>query len=96
MATQLMLVNAAFMPVDAVLNGSYFMVRAGGKTLITMLTDCGMLWLIQGLTAFLLSRFTDVPVLVLYTAVQAGLIIKAMVSLWFVRQGAWANSVVAE
>ena len=95
-ATDLLLVTAAFMPVEAILNGSYFMVRAGGKTLITMFTDCGLLWIVQGTTAFLLSEFTDIGVIPLFALVEAGMIVKMAVSLFFVHQGKWARSVVEE
>ena len=95
-ATDLLLVTAAFMPIEAILNGSYFMVRAGGKTLITMFTDCGLLWIVQGTTAFLLSEFTDIGVIPLFALVEAGMIVKMAVSLFFVHQGKWARSVVEE
>ncbi len=96
LATELMLVTAAFLPFDAMLNGSYFMVRSGGKTLITMLTDCGMLWSVQVVAAFFISRFTDLPIIPLFAIVESGMILKCAVSLWFVRQGKWANRIVAE
>ena len=95
-ATSLMLVTAVFMPADALLNGSYFMVRAGGKTLITMITDCGMLWLLQGTLSFILTRYTDISIIPLFTAVQACMIVKAAVSLFFVHSGRWAKTIVEE
>lgn len=95
-ATRLMLVTALFMPVDATLNGSYFMVRSGGRTLITMFTDCGLLWLVQCLGAYLLSRYTDIGIIALFTLVEAGMLVKVAVSLWIIARGNWARSVVAE
>ena len=95
-ATELLLVTAAFMPFDAALNGSYFMVRSGGKTLITMFTDSGLLWLVQCSLAFLLSRFTDMPVVPLFAIVEAGMIVKLTVGLFFVKQGKWAHTIVEE
>ena len=96
LATSLMIINGIAMPLDALLNGTYFMVRSGGKTLITMITDCGMLWMVQGTTAFFLSRFTDLPIVPLYAVVTCGRIVKIIVSLYVVHQGKWAHSVVAE
>ncbi len=91
-----MLVTALFMPVDATLNGSYFMVRSGGRTLITMFTDCGLLWLVQCLGAYLLSRYTDIGIIALFTLVEAGMLVKVAVSLWIIAKGSWARSIVAE
>ena len=96
LATSLLLVTAAFMPIEAVLNGSYFMVRAGGKTLITMFTDCGLLWIVQGTMAFFLSEFTEIGVVPLFALVEGGMIVKLVFSLYFVAKGDWARSVVED
>ncbi|MBO4873211.1 MAG: MATE family efflux transporter [Lachnospiraceae bacterium] len=96
LATQFLLVTAVFMPIEGPLNVSYFLVRSGGKTLITMFTDCGLLWLVQGTTAFFLSEFTNIPVIPLFALVEAGMIVKLAVSLLFVANGKWAHSVVEE
>ena len=96
LATQFLLVTAVFMPIEGPLNVSYFLVRSGGKTLITMFTDCGLLWLVQGTTAFFLSEFTNLPVIPLFALVEAGMIVKLAVSLLYVAQGKWAHSVVEE
>ena len=96
LATDLLLVTAAFMPIEAALNGSYFMVRSGGKTLITMFTDCGLLWIVQGTMAFFLSEFTEIGVVPLFALVEGGMIVKLVFSLYFVAKGNWARSVVEE
>lgn len=96
LATELLLVTAVFMPAEAALNGSYFMVRSGGKTLITMFTDCGLLWIVQCSVGFALSRFTDIGVIPLFTIVEAGMIVKTAVSLFIVARGKWAHSIVEE
>ena len=93
-ATDLLLVTAVFMPVDASLNGSYFMVRSGGRTLITMFTDCGLLWIVQCSLGYVLSRFTEIGVIPLFAIVEGGMLVKLAVSLYFVAQGKWANTVV--
>ena len=95
-ATELLLVTAVFMPVEATLNGSYFMVRSGGKTMLTMFTDCGLLWLVQCSVGFVLSRFTAIDVTGLFAAVEGGLLIKLAVNLIIVTRGKWAHSIVEE
>ncbi|MBQ7146738.1 MAG: MATE family efflux transporter [Lachnospiraceae bacterium] len=96
LATSLMMICACFFPLEGLLNGSYFMVRAGGKTLITMLTDSGLLWGLQASVAFIISRFTDFPIVPFYALIQSFMIVKALVGLWFVKQGKWANMIVTE
>ena len=96
LATSLMRICAIFFPLEGILNCSYFMVRAGGKTLITMLTDSGLLWGIQVSAAFLISRFTSLPIVPFYALIQSAMFIKVLVGLWFVKQGKWANTIVEE
>ncbi len=96
LATRLMIASAVFFPVEGILNCCYFIVRAGGKTMITMLTDSGLLWGVQVSTAFLISRFTDMPIVPFYTLIQSLIIVKGIVGLLFVRQGRWAVSLVKE
>ena len=96
LATSLMIICACCFPLEGLLNGSYFMVRAGGKTLITMLTDSGLLWGLQASAAFLISRFTNLPIVPFYALIQSAMTVKALVGLWFVKQGKWANTIVSE
>nr|MBQ6241500.1 MATE family efflux transporter [Lachnospiraceae bacterium] len=96
LATSLMIASALFFPTEGILNCCYFIVRAGGKTMITMLTDSGLLWGVQVSTAFFISRFTDMPIVPFYTLVQSLIVIKGIVGLLFVRQGKWAVSLVKE
>lgn len=96
LATSLMSVSALFFPLEGILNGSYFMVRSGGKTLITMLTDSGLLWGVQVVMAFILSRFTDIPILPLYALVQSAMLLKVIISLLVVKNGKWANTIVTD
>jgi Na+-driven multidrug efflux pump len=96
LATSLMICSAVFFPVEGILNCCYFIVRAGGRTMITMLTDSGLLWGVQVSTAFVISRFTDMPIVPFYALIQSLVVIKGVVGLLFVRQGKWAVSLVKE
>lgn len=96
LATAFMITNSIFFPLEGILNGSYFMVRSGGKTLITMITDSGLLWGLQGTLAFVISEFTALPIIPFYALIQSMMIIKVMVGLYIVKQGKWAHSVVSE
>ncbi|MBO4872635.1 MAG: MATE family efflux transporter [Lachnospiraceae bacterium] len=95
-ARNLLLVQALFMPVNAALNSAYYVVRAGGDTLLTMFLDCGLLFLFQAVPDFLLSRFTGIRIIPLYFCVQCGLILKLAVNLYFVRKNGWVHTLVTE
>ena len=92
----LMLATVIFMPVNASLSSTYYIIRAGGNTVLTMLVDSGAIWLAQALPAFLLSQYTAIGIIALYFCAQCGLILKLAVQLYFVRRGGWARSLVEE
>ncbi len=95
LATRLMQLSAIAMPFDGITHASYFTLRSGGKMMVTFLFDCGFMWGGNVLLAFVLSRFTALPFLAIFGAVQAIMIFKAMVGLYFVRKGGWVKNIVA-
>ncbi len=96
LATALMLICAASMPIDAFAHASYFTLRSGGKVFITLLFDSFFVWLVSVPTAFALSRFTDMTIILLFAACQAVNIIKCILGYVFVRQGGWVKNIVGE
>ncbi len=94
LSTALILIMAAFMPVQSFLNACYFSLRSGGKTLITFIFDSGFMWGIVIPLAFCLSRFTDIDIVPLYVIVQAVEIIKCIIGYVFMKKGWWLNTVV--
>ena len=89
------LVMACTMPLHAVCNSSYFTLRAGGLTRLTMLFDCGFVWIVSVPIAYCLSRFTSVPAIPLYACVMGADVFKALLGLYFVRKGKWIRNIVA-
>lgn len=96
LATDLLFIIAAFMPVQAFNNSCYFTLRSGGKTFITFLFDSGFVWGIQIVLAFFLSRFTDIPIQQLYFCVLSTDILKGILGYIFMKKGIWLNVVVNE
>jgi putative MATE family efflux protein len=95
MATYLILVSAAFMPVYAYENASYFTLRSGGKTWITFLFDSVFVWVISVPAAFVFTRFTDWGVVHVFIAVQCFDFIKMTIGFFMVRHGAWMHNLTA-
>ncbi|MBQ4424856.1 MAG: MATE family efflux transporter [Lachnospiraceae bacterium] len=96
LAKSFLTICSFIMPADAVLNASYFIVRSGGKTLITMIFDSGFVWTAQCVPAFFISRFTELPVVPFYALIQAMIFLKMMVGLFFVHKGFWIQNIVQE
>ena len=94
MAMRFMQICAFAMPIDAFANASYFTLRSGGKTLITFLFDSCFIWCIAVPAAFILSRYTSVPILQLYAICQALNIIKCIIGYVFVKKGMWIKKIV--
>ncbi len=93
-AKNLILIVAAFMPVQAFTNACYFTLRSGGKTFITFLFDSGFVWAISVPVAFILSRFTSLPILELFAIINLADIIKCILGFIFMKKGSWLNIVV--
>ncbi|MBQ1552195.1 MAG: MATE family efflux transporter, partial [Clostridia bacterium] len=93
LATGLILIAAAFMPVHAFNNAAYFIIRSGGKTFITFLFDSCFCWAISVPAAFLLSRFTGLSTENMFFAVQTLELIKNVSGLVLVHRGRWINDI---
>ena len=94
LATSLILTAAIFMPFAAGTNAGYFTLRSGGKTLLTFIFDCGFVWIVNIPLAFILSRYTDLYIVYLYTCVLATDTVKCLLSYILVKKGVWLNTVV--
>ena len=60
------IITASFFPLQGFLNVLYFTLRSGGKTIITFLFDSIFTWVVSVSIAFILCKFTALPVLTIY------------------------------
>lgn len=95
LAKYFIMISAVFMPQHAFLHASYFTLRSGGKTVITFLFDSVFIWCVSVTIAFTLSHFTALPVVAVFTLVQAGDIIKCVIGFILVKKGVWMQNIVA-
>ena len=93
-ATALIIICAVLMPFHAYAHASYFTIRSGGKTLITFMLDGMYVWVFSVPLAFILSRFTDIPIIPLYTICQMAEVIKCFICGYRIHRGTWINSIV--
>ena len=91
-ATWLICICAATMPVHSYLNATYFSLRSGGKTLITFIFDSGFMWCCMIPVAFVLSRFTDLPILPLYAICQCPDLLKCFLGAHMLKKGEWIQN----
>ena len=94
-ATQFLFVVAALMPVFAFAHNCYFTLRSGGRTIITFLFDSAFTWTIVVPLAFVLSKYTSLPVVPLYLTVQSLDIVKCIIGFWMVKKGLWIKNLIS-
>ena len=95
LAKYFIMLTAFFMPQNAFLHATYFTLRSGGKTIVTFLFDSVFIWVVSVTIAFTLSRFTGLPVLVIYAMVQAADMMKCVIGFILVKKGVWLQNIVS-
>jgi Na+-driven multidrug efflux pump len=93
-AVQFIVAQAIFMPQNAFMHATYFTLRSGGKTIITFFFDSVFVFCVSVPVAYCLSRFTTVPVIVIFTMVQISDWIKCVIGFVLVKKGVWLQNIV--
>ncbi len=93
-ATHFIRIAAIFLPQSAFLHASYFTLRSGGKTIVTFMFDSGFMWVVTIPLAFVLSRFTMLPIEVIFASCQGIEILKCVVGFVLLKKGVWLQNIV--
>ena len=96
LAAAFILINAALMPINAYSNAAYFTLRSGGRTFVTFLFDSVFSCAVVAPAAYLLSRFTDLPIVLLFLCCQSIELLKCVVGFALIRSGVWIQTIVKE
>ena len=96
LATRFLWVAAFMMPFYAFTHACYFTLRSGGQTKITMLFDSCYVWAICIPVAYVLSRFTDLPILPMYIICCSLELIKCVLGYFFVKSERWVVNMVKD
>jgi len=96
LASQFIVITALFFPVQGILNALYFTLRSGGKTLVTFLFDSVFSWAVTVPAAFILCNFTELPIIAVYTIIQAADILKIVIGAIMIRKGVWVKNLAEE
>jgi len=94
MATWFIVIAGIMMPFCAYTHASYFILRAGGNTLITVLFDSCFTWIVAVPTAYVLSRFTGINVIWMLAIVRSLEMLKCVIGAIMVRSGIWVKNIV--
>lgn len=92
LAAQLIVISSVLMPLQAYIFPVYFTLRAGGKTMITFLFDSGAVWVMSIPLAFVLSRYTGLSILVIYTLCTATDAVKCVIGAYMIRKVRWVQT----
>ena len=92
LATWLICISAAMMPLNSYTNAAYFTLRSGGQTLVTFLFDSCFVWSCCVPLAFCLSRFTGIGIIALYAICQGTDLVKCFIGAFMIRQGKWIQN----
>ena len=95
-AMRLLMAQAIFTPQIALMHTAYFTLRSGGKTIITFLFDSFAMWVMSIPVAWIFSRFTDLNILWIFSAVQIADWIKCAVGIILVKKNVWIHNIVQQ
>ena len=94
LSAQLICICALIMPFNAYTHSAYFTLRSGGQTFVTFLFDSVFVWLCLVPLAFILSRFTDMPIVPLFLVCQGTDVIKCLIGSIMLKKGIWIHRIV--
>lgn len=96
LAVGFMRTNALYMAFHAIGHCCYFALRAGGKTLITMLFDSVYMWVVVVPYTYIMVNFTTISVQTLYPLCHLTDLVKALLGITVIRMGFWARNLVEQ
>ena len=87
-------VTACMLPLQSISNASYFILRSGGKTVITSLFDSGSVWLVAVPAAFALYLLGGLSIRWVYPIVTGLELVKVVLGLTLVHKKVWIRTLV--
>ena len=93
-AVGLICLSAVMMPVNSYNNAMYFTLRSGGQTFVTFIFDSGFSWCVCVPVAYILSRFTELPILPLYAICVGVDLFKIPIGAYLLKKGVWIRRIV--
>lgn len=92
-ATSLIRVSALCMPLYALANAAYFILRSGGRILVVFLFDVLFVWVIQIPAAAVLIRTTSLTIVMIFFVVEFLNLVKCISGMILVHKGVWVRNI---
>ena len=96
LAGSFLYVIACLFPLFTYTNCCYFTLRTGGKTIITFIFDSFLIWIAYVPLAFVLARFTDIDIVLVFLMVNGLELLKCIIGFFMMRSGKWAINLVSD
>ena len=93
-AKMLIIIGALFIPIATINCVLYFILRSGGKVVITILFDSVFIFLFRMPLAIVLANFTNLDLLTLFFIITAVDALKTLPGYILVNKGIWLNVIV--
>lgn len=84
------------MPIFGFVNATYFTLRSGGKTVITLFFDSLFMWVVTIPIVFVLSRFSGMYIVMIFLICQLVDLIKCVIGFFLVKKGVWLQNIVSD
>ena len=94
LATDFIFISACCMPIYSCANATYFVLRSGGKTIVTFLFDSCFVWVVCVPCAYLLVNYTTLGIVMIFSLCQMLEAVKCLIGLALVKKGVWVNTMV--
>ena len=94
LATNLLIVSAIVMPLRGMTHASYFSIRSGGKTWITLIFDSCYSWLIVIPLGFVIAHFTNIPIVPFYAIIAGMELVKCVIAVILLKSRTWVKNIV--
>ena len=96
LARYMMIVAAVTMPLLAFNHSTYFTIRAGGRTVTTVILDAGFMWAIVMPVCLIIAHLTSLNIYIMFAICQGLEVIKTIVGALLLKYGKWANQLVCD
>ena len=93
MAGAFIRISAIAMPINAFANAAYFILRSGGRTLITFVFDSCFCWTVSVTASLILVHFTDLNVIHIYLVVSLLELVKCILGRILINKGIWIRDI---
>lgn len=94
LARSFLIICGCILPIEAIVHNIYFVIRSGGKTFITFLFDSVYEWTIQCTLSFVLCKYTNLSIVVIFAIVMCSGFLKLTFGIPMLKSGFWANTLI--